>query len=156
MSALPTTPTTALSANPHYARLGGPDAIQRLVDAFYRAMDTREDARVIRAMHEADLGPTRALLVRYLGEWMGGPKEYSRERGAPKLRHRHLPFAIDDAARDAWMACMRQALAETCPDAGLCAELEAAFSKVANVLRNTESPVPPVLPVTSPTTRSPS
>ena len=108
--------------------------MQRLVDAFYRAMDTREDARVIRAMHEADLGPTRALLARYLGEWMGGPKDYSRERGAPKLRHRHLPFAIDDAARDAWLACMRQALAETCPDAGLRAELDAAFSKVANVL----------------------
>lgn len=153
MSALPTTPTSAIPANPHYARLGGHDAIQRLVDAFYRAMDTREDARTIRAMHAADLGPTRALLVRYLGEWTGGPKDYSREHGAPKLRHRHLPFAIDDAARDAWMACMRQALAETCADASLCAELEAAFSKVANVLRNTESPV---LTATSPTTRSPS
>lgn len=130
--------------------------MQRLVDAFYRAMDTREDARVIRAMHEADLGPTRALLARYLGEWMGGAKDYSRERGAPKLRHRHLPFAIDDAARDAWMACMRQALAETCPDAGLRAELDAAFSKVANVLRNTESPDPHRDPAISPTPRSPS
>lgn len=129
--------------------------MQRLVDAFYRAMDTREDARVIRAMHEADLGPTRALLARYLGEWMGGPKDYSRERGAPKLRHRHLPFAIDDAARDAWMACMRQALAETCPDAGLRAELDAAFSKVANVLRNTVTPESHPDPATSPTPRSP-
>lgn len=165
MNALPTTPTStstptvALPINPHYLRLGGPDAVQRLVDAFYRAMDTREDARVIRAMHEADLGPTRALLARYLGEWMGGPKDYSRERGAPKLRHRHLPFAIDDAARDAWMACMRQALTEACPDAGLRAELDAAFSKVANVLRNTESPESPDPhpdPATSPTPRSPS
>ena len=55
------------------------------------------------------------------------------------LRRRHQPFDIDSAARDAWMACMRQALAETCPDEALRAELDAAFYKVAEVIRNRES-----------------
>lgn len=127
-------------ANPHFVRFGGDAAVTRLVDAFYRAMDTREDARVIRAMHEPDLTHTKAVLVRYLGEWMGGPKQYSATRGQPMLRRRHLPFAVDDAARDAWMACMSQALAETCEDAALRGELEAAFRKVADHLRNTSSP----------------
>lgn len=121
----------------HYDRIGGAAGIERLVDAFYRAMDTREDARVIRAMHPPDLGPTKAVLVRYFCEWMGGPKQYSAERGPPALRRRHFPFALDSAARDAWMACMRQALSETCSDAGLAAELDAAFWKIADHIRNT-------------------
>ena len=54
------------------------------------------------------------------------------------LRRRHQPFQLDSAARDAWMLCMRQALAEVCADAGLRAELEAAFFKVADFIRNTE------------------
>ena len=133
----PTTP-----ANPHYERLGGHDAVVRLVDAFYRAMDELPQARAIRAMHEADLGPTRRLLARYLSEWMGGPRLYTPDRGPPRLRRRHQPFGIDAAARDAWMACMRRALAETCADAGLRAELEAAFARVAEALRNTDTPIP--------------
>lgn len=137
----PAAPAAAPAAtpNPHYARLGGHDAVVRLVDAFYAAMDTREDARTIRAMHEPDLRSTKAVLVKYLSEWLGGPKLYSPERGAPMLRRRHQPFDIDAAARDAWMACMRQALAQACADEGLRAELDAAFWKVADFIRNTES-----------------
>lgn len=132
------TPTIAPSPNPHYARLGGHEPIVRLVDAFYRAMDTLPEAATIRAMHEPDLRATKLVLVKYLSEWMGGPKLYTPERGAPMLRRRHQPFAIDSAARDAWMACMRQALSEVCTDAALSAELEAAFYKVADFIRNTD------------------
>ena len=128
----------ARPGNPHYERFGGLPAIERLVEAFYRAMDTRTDTATIRAMHAPDLAETRAVLVRYLSEWMGGPRDYSAQRGQPMLRRRHQPFAIDVAARDAWMACMRQALAETCPDPALRAELEAAFYKIADFIRNTE------------------
>ena len=126
-------------ANPHFARLGGEPAVRRLVDAFYRAMDTRPDARTIRAMHAPDLAETRALLVQYLCEWLGGPRAYSAQRGAPMLRRRHHAFDIDAAARDAWMACMRQALDETCEDAALRDELLAAFHKVADFIRNTDT-----------------
>jgi hemoglobin len=128
----------AAPANRHFERLGGEAVITRLVDAFYRAMDTRPDAQTIRAMHEPDLRATKAVLVAYLGEWMGGPKAYSASRGAPMLRRRHQPFDIDNAARDAWMACMRQALDEVCPDAALKAELDAAFFKIADFIKNTE------------------
>lgn len=129
----------AQTANPHWHRLGGHDAVVRLVEAFYRAMDTRPDAATVRAMHADDLGPTRQLLVTYLTEWLGGPKAYSAERGSPMLRRRHQAFRIDAAARDAWMACMRQALAETCADAELRTQLDAAFYKVADFIRNTDA-----------------
>lgn len=134
-----TAPTIAPSQpNPHFARIGGHEQIVRLVDAFYRAMDTLPEAATIRAMHEPDLRATKAVLVKYLSEWMGGPKLYTPDRGAPMLRRRHQPFALDSAARDAWMACMRQALDEVCPDQGLREELLAAFYKVADFIRNTE------------------
>ena len=75
--------------NPHYERLGGAEGVTRLVAAFYRAMDTRADARTIRAMHETDLSRTQDVLVLYLGEWMGGPPRYTAERGAPRLLGRN-------------------------------------------------------------------
>jgi hemoglobin len=68
---------------------------------------------------------------------MGGEKVYSADRGSPMLRRRHHPFDIDVAARDAWMACMRQALDEACPDVGLRQELAAAFWKIADHIKNT-------------------
>ncbi len=128
-----------VTTNPHYTRLGGREAVDRLVDAFYRAMDTLLDAAAIRAMHPADLADTRRVLKDYLAEWMGGPKAYSASRGAPMLRRRHHPFPIDSGARDAWMRCMRIALEQTCADASLRAELDAAFLKIADFIRNTES-----------------
>ncbi len=144
-----TTPMPSAQAAPapnaHYVRLGGHAVVVRLVDAFYRAMDTRPDAAVIRAMHEPDLSATRRVLVKYLSEWMGGPRDYTPERGAPMLRRRHQPFDIDASARDAWMACMRQAMDEIGVEAGLRAELDAAFWKLADFIRNTEPgrrPVP--------------
>lgn len=127
-----------VTANPHYVRLGGRPAVERLVDAFYRAMDNLPEAATIRALHAPDLADTKRVLVTYLCEWMGGPKDYSASRGNPMLRRRHHPFPIDAAARDAWMACMRAALGESCADASLRAELDAAFWKIADFIRNTE------------------
>src|SRR5450631_4032248 len=130
---------TTLDRTPHYARLGGHDAVVRLVDAFYRAMDARPEAAAIRAMHEPELARTKAVLVKYLTEWMGGDRIYTPEHGAPMLRRRHQRLAIDADASDAWMLCMRDALVEVCADIALRIELESAFLKVAEFMRNTES-----------------
>ena len=130
--------------NPHFARLGGARAVARLVDAFYRAMDTLPEAAGIRAMHAPDLGPTRALLTLYFTEWLGGPADYSAQRGHPRLRMRHGPFAIGAAERDAWLACMQQALAEVLGnDAELRTQLMNALFKTADWLRNTQGSTPP-------------
>jgi len=137
MTTLPSA-TTATPANPHHTRIGGAAAIDRLVDAFYRRMDTLPEATGIRAMHEADLGSTRAVLKLYLNEWLGGPANYSAERGHPRLRMRHGAFAIGAAERDAWLACMRGALEEVVPDdAAFREQLMQSFFKTADWLRNT-------------------
>jgi hemoglobin len=122
--------------NPHYARIGGEGEVRRLVDAFYRRMDTLPEAARIRAMHDADLGEIKSTLRLYLIEWLGGPRDYSAHRGPPRLRARHLPFAIGIAERDAWMLCMRGALEEVVADAELRIELEQAFFRTANAIMN--------------------
>jgi hemoglobin len=92
--------------------LGGADAIERIVDRFYERMDRLPEAATVRAMYPADLTQSRAVLKKYLTEWLGGPTLYSSERGHPRLRARHLPFSIGAPERDAWMLCMRGALEE--------------------------------------------
>ncbi|WP_395665816.1 group II truncated hemoglobin [Methylocella sp.] len=119
-----------------YDRLGGAEAVDRLVEAFYRNMDAFEAAREIRAMHEEDLGPTRAILKLYLGEWLGGPAAYSQRRGHPRLRMRHMKFSIGPRERDAWLACMNAALDEVAAEPQLRDRLKGAFSKLADWLRN--------------------
>ena len=82
-----------------FERIGGTTAIDRLVDLFYDRMDTLAEAKGIRAMHAADLGPTRDILKRYLSEWTGGPKLYSPEKGHPRLRQRHMHVEIGEEER---------------------------------------------------------
>jgi len=127
--------------NPHFAQIGGARAVDRLVEAFYQRVDTLPEAAVIRAMHAPDLSQTKSVLKLYLNEWLGGPRLYSRDRGPPRLRRAHAAFAIGAAERNAWMLCMRGALDEVVSDETLRGQLERAFFKIAETIRNdTENP----------------
>ncbi|RXH34307.1 group II truncated hemoglobin [Bradyrhizobium zhanjiangense] len=119
-----------------FERIGGSATIELLVDRFYQRMDTLPEAKVIRAMHAADLGLIRDVLKRYLTEWTGGPRLYSVDKGHPRLRQRHIGFSIGDAERDAWMACMRGALEETVADRAARQDLDKALSGLADWMRN--------------------
>ncbi|APG07766.1 hemoglobin [Bradyrhizobium elkanii] len=119
-----------------FERIGGSGTIDLLVDRFYERMDTLPEAKIIRAMHADDLGLIRDVLKRYLTEWTGGPKLYSVEKGHPRLRQRHIGFAIGDAERDAWLLCMRGALDETVTDAAARQDLDKAISGLADWMRN--------------------
>ncbi len=122
---------------PHYQLLGGEAAVVKLVDAFYRHMDTRPDAAEVRAMHGRDLSSVKAVLVLYLSEWLGGPQLYTPRQGHPRLRMRHGGFAIGVAERDAWLACMDAALTDIGTEPGLQQTLMASFFKTADWMRNT-------------------
>ncbi|WP_434129904.1 group II truncated hemoglobin [Methylocaldum sp. GT1BB] len=122
--------------NPHYRQIGGEQAVRRLVERFYQLMDELPEARAIRAMHPPDLAPAKEKLFLFLSGWLGGPPLYAERHGPPRLRQKHLPFPIDTAARDAWMACMNRALEEQVSNADLRAQLAASFFKTADFLRN--------------------
>jgi hemoglobin len=91
---------------------GGLEGLTRLVDAFYAHMDARPGAARIRAMHPEDLVVSRRKLTTFLCGWLGGPKLYTQEFGPISIPGAHAHLAIDDDERDAWMACMREAVAE--------------------------------------------
>lgn len=127
-----------MNTNPHYQSIGGEDAIRALVDRFYELMDTLPEAAEIRAMHARDLRASRDKLFMFLSGWLGGPQLYMEKYGHPRLRQRHMPFAIDSAARDQWMLCMKQAMDDVGIEDELRNQLEAAFFKTADFMRNRE------------------
>ena len=125
-----------MTDNPHYDRLGGEAKIRELVDRFYALMDTLPETRQIRQMHARDLRVSREKLFMFLSGWLGGPQLYIEKYGHPRLRQRHMPFAVDTAARDQWMRCMIQAMEEVGIEQTVRRELEAAFYKTADFMRN--------------------
>jgi hemoglobin len=91
-----------------YDQLGGSSFFERLVDAFYTAVEFNE---LLRAMYPEDLAESKRHLTLFLVQYWGGPPTYMEERGHPRLRLRHARFQITKEARDAWMAAMDAALA---------------------------------------------
>ena len=123
-----------------FARIGGETGLRRLVKRFYELMDTLPEAYGIRKLHQPDLSSAEEKLFMYLCGWLGGPQLYVEKYGHPRLRARHLPFAIasDEAAQ--WMLCMRQAMAETIADEALRRGLDKALSDLALHMRNRDDP----------------
>ena len=122
--------------NTHYERLGGEKTVRELVERFYDLMDSRSDTRELRKIHAADLSDARDKLFMFLSGWLGGPSLYIEKFGHPRLRQRHMPFAIGDLERDQWMTCISQAMQDMNIDEELIKELYAAFYKTADFMRN--------------------
>src|SRR4051794_26491097 len=84
-----------------YDAVGGADTFRKLVATFYEGV---ADDPVLRSLYpEEDLEPAAERLRLFLMQYWGGPDTYSTTRGHPRLRMRHAPFAINVAARDAWL-----------------------------------------------------
>jgi hemoglobin len=117
-----------------FARAGGMPFFEALVGAFYAAVATDP---VLRPLYpEADLAPAQRRLTLFLAQYWGGPRSYDEERGHPRLRMRHAPFAIDPVARDRWLVLMRAALAEVGPPDDVAAELDRYLEMAAEAMRN--------------------
>lgn len=88
--------------------MGGAPFFATLVHRFYEGVEADP---LLRPMYPpGDLEPAERRLRMFLEQYWGGPGTYSEERGHPRLRMRHHPYVIDDAARDAWLSHMRRAL----------------------------------------------
>lgn len=89
----------------------GEEGFTRLVAAFYRQVPHDD---ILGAMYpHNDLKGAEQRLRDFLIYRFGGPQKYIEERGHPRLRARHFPFQIDQAARDRWLRLMNEALADT-------------------------------------------
>ncbi len=119
-----------------YERLGGDAGVRALVDRFYDLMDLEPAYAGIRALHPATLEGSRDKLYWFLSGWLGGPDLYQSRFGHPRLRARHLPYAIGIAERDQWLACMALALQELAVEPALAERLAQAFFGTADWMRN--------------------
>ncbi len=90
--------------------VGGQPFFDALVDRFYARVDRDP---ILRPLYPDDLAPGKRALALFLGQYWGGPPAYSEEKGHPRLRMRHAPFAIDCVARDAWLAAMLTSVDES-------------------------------------------
>lgn len=119
-----------------FSLLGGEAAVRALVDRFYDLMDLEPAYAGLRALHPTTLEGSRDKLYWFLCGWLGGPDLYQQRFGHPRLRARHLPYAIGTSERDQWMACMKQAMAECGVDAAMATRLGGSFFNTADWMRN--------------------
>lgn len=92
-----------------YAAIGD-EGFERLAAAFYRQVPGDD---VLGPMYPAhDLEGSQQRLRGFLIFRFGGPQTYIEQRGHPRLRMRHAPFAIGQTARDRWLQLMKRALQE--------------------------------------------
>ncbi|MGQ0529020.1 MAG: group II truncated hemoglobin [Panacagrimonas sp.] len=124
--------------------LGGERGLRRIVDQFYDLMDQVPAYVGIRGLHPPTLDSSRDKLFWFLCGWTGGPNHYIERYGHPRLRARHLPFAIGLDERDQWLGCMSDALRACEVDADLQQGLMKALFGTADWMRNQHPlPTPP-------------
>ena len=117
-----------------YEALGGQERIRVLVDRFYDIIDA--DAPTLRTMLPADDSVSRDKLYAYLVEWTGGPELYTPTRGHPRMRQRHMPFAIGEEEVATWLACMARALDDSDVTGQLRDFLDLRIANLANHMQN--------------------
>ena len=129
-------PSGATPVETPFALIGGEAPIQALVDRFYDLMELEPAYAELRATHGSTLDDARQKLFWFLCGWLGGPDYYIERFGHPRLRMRHLPFAIGIRERDEWVLCMDQAMRETGVDDALRQRLNQSFFQTADFMRN--------------------
>ena len=118
-----------------YEIVGGQPYFDALVERFYVHVEANG---ALRSLYPDDLGPGKRALAMFLAQYWGGPPEYSAEKGHPRLRMRHFPFAIGPAQRDAWLGAMLAAVDQVdAPDAAKQAMGE-YFTHASTAMINTE------------------
>lgn len=120
-----------------YEVIGGAERLRELVDRFYDLMDLEPEFAGIRVMHPTPMDSSRDKLYWFLSGWMGGPELFVERFGHPRLRARHLPFAIATAERDQWLRCMAWATQDVGIKEGMQQRLMEAFYQTADWMRNT-------------------
>jgi hemoglobin len=112
----------------------GEEGFQRLIAAFYRQIPG--DA-ILGPLYPADdLAGAEQRLRDFLVGRFGGPPRYIEQRGHPRLRIRHMPFPIDQTARDRCVELMGRALDQAKLSSEAAQMLRAFFESTATFLMN--------------------
>jgi hemoglobin len=120
-----------------YERLGGDEVFWRIARAFYARVD-RDEHVAFRSMFPSGLEEAIRNQAEFLAQYFGGPAAYSARKGHPRLRMRHMNFAIDLDARNRWMAHMRGALEDAAIPSPEREEMIRYFESASTFLMNTD------------------
>lgn len=112
----------------------GADGLDSMVAGFYRRV--REDDLIGPMYPDDDWEGSEDRLRMFLRFRLLGEQEYMLRRGHPRLRGRHMPFAIGEAERDRWLELMGAAMDETGVTGPVREDLDAFFFQVADFMRN--------------------
>ncbi|MGP4074074.1 globin domain-containing protein [Piscibacillus sp. B03] len=118
-----------------YDAIGGAEAVERLVEAFYKRVGQHPELIPI---FPDDLTETARKQKQFLTQFFGGPPLYIQEHGHPMLRARHMPFPITPTRRDAWLECMAGALEEAEIEEPYKTSIYERLTMTANHMMNTE------------------
>ena len=119
-----------------YDQVGGHETFEALVHKFYEGV--AEDPTLRALYPEEDLGPAEGRLRMFLEQYFGGPTTYSQQRGHPRLRMRHVNYAVTPDQRDRWMRHMFAAMdALDLPEAHDAA-MRDYFTRAADMLINAD------------------
>ncbi len=119
-----------------YDVIGGETVVREMVDRFYDLMELEDEFAGIRALHPTPMDGSRDKLFMFLSGWMGGPDLFVERYGHPRLRARHLPFAIGTSERDQWLRAMAWAMEDVGIDEALRVRLMESFFQTADFMRN--------------------
>ena len=112
----------------------GEEGFTRLIRSFYAQVP---DDPILGPMYpKDDLAGAEQRLRDFLIGRFGGPPRYIEQRGHPRLRMRHMPFAIDTAARNRWVMLMDRALDEAQLPDDVTSLLREFFAGVATFMIN--------------------
>jgi hemoglobin len=122
-----------------YVLVGGAEAVKALVERFYDIMSDVEPA--LARLHPCTpdgrvARESRDRFAMFLIGWLGGPEDYVKQHGHPRLRMRHARVTVDIAMRDAWIRCMQAAMTERGITGEVRTFLDARFAEVADFMRN--------------------
>jgi hemoglobin len=128
---------SAATATP-FEQMGGEAPVRALAERFYDAMEVHEPA--LAALHPLEDGKvsraSRDRFALFLIGWLGGPQEYMRLHGHPRLRMRHGHVPVNVAMRDAWMRSMRLALEDSSVEPAVRRFLDEKLGDLATFLLN--------------------
>lgn len=118
--------------NTIYKALGA-ENLELLVNEFYDRVQTDP---TISHLFKTDIQLVKQKQFLFLTQFLGGPPLYNQTYGHPRMRMRHMPHAIDEKAKDAWLACMKAAIATLPISEELKNIIYNCFPRLANHMMN--------------------
>lgn len=102
----PAGPPQGINPDPKIYSSMGEDNIYKMLEDFYLALEKSS----IRPMFPEDMREASRRSAAFFVFILGGPPLYQQLYGPPRMRQRHLPFKIDEEARQVWFECFREIL----------------------------------------------